>query len=91
MITALSLGSFGDVEGGLVVRDDSGHVEDASSLDHLQCGVVVAGSEVVVDQQFDHRHRDVGLRVRGGKPHLLQDLLDGLVGLRDLVVAAVKH
>jgi hypothetical protein len=91
MITVSSLGSFGDAESGLIVGDYSWDVEDASSLDHLQRGVVVAGSEVVVDQELDHRHRDVGLRVGRGEPHLLKDLLDGLVGLGDLVVAAVQH
>lgn len=42
--------------------------------------------EVVVDEQVDDGQRNIGLWHAGVEPHLVQNLLDVLVGLDDVVL-----
>jgi hypothetical protein len=44
------LWSFGNCEGGVVVADDAGEVEDASAFDELKGGLGVGRAEVVVGE-----------------------------------------
>ena len=44
-----------------------------------------------MDEELEEGEGEVGLRVGGYLPHLLQKFLDGVVGLRNFVVFAVKN
>ena len=52
---------------------------------------MVGGPQVVVDEELEEGEGEVGLGVGGYLPHLLQKFLDGVVGLRNFVVFAVKN
>ena len=47
--------------------------------------------QIIVSQQFNHRQRQVGLRIRRNHPHLLQQFLNRSKGLRDLIVLAMEN